>query len=236
MSLGHLQAEQAETFFTGRFVFSFHSLGIHNPLALSTLLEFRMPTKIRNGRLNHTDSFGMTTHMKLEQRMQPIQLILSDVDGVMTDGRITYDNQGIETKSFHVRDGLGIKLWQRAGHHFGILTARTSHIVKLRASELGVEILRQGVEQKYPVAMKIIASLGLTPKQVCYIGDDLADLEVMKQVGLPASVSDGAAEVRGAAKLVTKAPGGRGAIRELIETILENQKRWTDVLVDYSNS
>lgn len=179
---------------------------------------------------------GMTAQMKLEQRMQQIELILSDVDGVMTDGNITYDNQGIETKSFHVRDGLGIKLWQRAGHHFGILTARTSHIVKLRASELGVEILRQGVDQKFPVAMQIMASLGLEPEQVCYIGDDLTDLEVMNRVGLPASVSDGVAEVRSAAKLVTKATGGRGAIRELVETLLENQKRWADVLVDYSNS
>ena len=174
--------------------------------------------------------------MKLDQRMQSIELILSDVDGVMTDGLITYDNLGIETKSFHVRDGLGIKLWQRAGHHFGILTARTSHIVKLRASELGVELVRQGVDQKLPVAIQIIESLDLQPEQVCYIGDDLADLEVLNYVGLPASVSDGAAEVRAAAKLVTKSAGGRGAIRELVETILESQKRWTDVLVDYSNS
>lgn len=174
--------------------------------------------------------------MKLDQRMQSIELILSDVDGVMTDGLITYDNLGIETKSFHVRDGLGIKLWQRAGHHFGILTARTSHIVKLRASELGVELVRQGVDQKLPVAIQIIESLDLQPEQVCYIGDDLADLEVLNYVGLPASVSDGAAEVRAAAKLVTKSAGGRGAIRELVETILESQKRWADVLVDYSNS
>ncbi|MCH2177287.1 MAG: HAD-IIIA family hydrolase [Mariniblastus sp.] len=174
--------------------------------------------------------------MKLDQRMQSIELILSDVDGVMTDGLITYDNLGIETKSFHVRDGLGIKLWQRAGHHFGILTARTSHIVKLRASELGVELVRQGVDQKLPVAIQIIESLDLQPEQVCYIGDDLADLEVLNYVGLPASVSDGAAEVRAAAKLVTKSAGGRGAIRELVETILDSQKRWADVLVDYSNS
>lgn len=195
-----------------------------------------MPIKIRNGKLTRSTLIGTTAHMKLEQRMQQIELILSDVDGVMTDGNITYDNQGIETKSFHVRDGLGIKLWQRAGHHFGILTARTSHIVKLRASELGVEILRQGVDQKFPVAMQIMESLGLKPEQVCYIGDDLTDLEVMNRVGLPASVSDGVAEVRSAAKLVTKATGGRGAIRELVETLLENQKRWADVLVDYSNS
>ena len=195
-----------------------------------------MPIKIRNGKLTRSTLIGMTAHMKLEQRMQQIELILSDVDGVMTDGNITYDNQGIETKSFHVRDGLGIKLWQRAGHRFGILTARTSHIVKLRASELGIEILRQGVDQKFSVAMQIMESLGLKPEQVCYIGDDLTDLEVMNRVGLPASVSDGVAEVRSAAKLVTKATGGRGAIRELVEILLESQKRWADVLVDYSNS
>ena len=174
--------------------------------------------------------------MKLDQRMQPIRLILSDVDGVMTAGHITYDNQGIETKSFHVRDGMGIKLWQRAGHLFGILTARSSHIVKLRAAELGVEIVRQGFVDKLPAAQHIIESLNLEPEEVCYIGDDLSDLRLLTNVGLAASVADGAAEVRAAAHLVTKAPGGCGALRELIETILKSQKRWNELLADFSGS
>lgn len=172
--------------------------------------------------------------MKLEQRMQPIRLILSDVDGVLTDGGITYDNQGIETKRFNVRDGMGIKLWQRAGHQFGIITARSSHIVKLRSAELGIEIVRQGLDDKLPTAMQIIEELELKPENVCYIGDDLTDLSVISNVGLGASVSDGAKEVRDAAQLVTKTPGGHGAMRELIETILKSQKRWDEVVSYYT--
>ena len=94
--------------------------------------------------------------MKLEDRYRNIELVLSDVDGVLTDGGITFDNQGIETKEFFIRDGLGIRLWQRAGFRFGVLTARTSHIVRLRAVELGIDIVRQGFEDKLPVAQQII--------------------------------------------------------------------------------
>ena len=168
--------------------------------------------------------------------MQPIRLILSDVDGVMTSGQITYDNQGIETKSFHVRDGLGIKLWQRAGHQFGILTARSSHIVKLRAAELGVEIVRQGFSDKLPAAKHIIESLGLELSEVCYIGDDLTDLRLLSNVGLAVSVADGAGEVRQAAHLITKSAGGQGALRELIESILKSQKRWDELLAEFAGT
>ena len=168
--------------------------------------------------------------MKITQRMQPIRMILSDVDGVLTDGRITYNNQGIETKVFHVHDGMGIKLWQRAGHHFGVLTARNSHIVKLRTAEIGVEIVRQGVDDKLPAAIQIAESKDLSLSEVCYIGDDLNDLAVLQKVGLAASVADGAEEVRKSAHLVTKAGGGQGAIRELIETILKNQKRCDELI------
>ena len=174
--------------------------------------------------------------MKLDQRMQQIQLILSDVDGVLTDGGIEFDNQGIETKKFHVRDGLGIKLWKQSGLHFGIITARSSHIVKLRMTELGVDIIRQGSGDKLPVAIKIIEELGLDAEEVCYIGDDLTDLRLMQYVGLAASVSDGASEVRRAAQVTTKASGGNGAIRELVETILKSQNRWSEIVKSYSDS
>jgi len=174
--------------------------------------------------------------MKLDQRMQAIKLILSDVDGVLTDGSITYNNQGIETKTFHVRDGLGIRLWQRAGHRFGIITARSSHIVKLRASELGVEIVRQGSADKLTVATQIVSELGLDISEVCYVGDDLTDISLLNQVGLAASVADGVAEVRNLAHLVTKAAGGKAAIRELIETILKSQKRWNEVFHSYTHT
>jgi YrbI family 3-deoxy-D-manno-octulosonate 8-phosphate phosphatase len=171
--------------------------------------------------------------MKLDQRIQTIQLILSDVDGVMTSGGITYDNQGIETKTFHVRDGMGVKLWQKSGHRFGVITARSSHIVKLRMEELGVDFIRQGTEKKLAAAEQIITELKLEKENVCYIGDDLTDVELMKSVGLSASVADGAGDVRRIADYVTKSPGGAGAIRELIEMLLKSQNRWNELLQGY---
>src|SRR5207237_6208792 len=107
--------------------------------------------------------------MNLTDRCRRVELILSDVDGVLTDGGIWYDNQGVELKAFHIRDGLGIRLWQRAGFRFGILTARSSHIVKLRAGELGIDLVRQGFEDKLPAAQEMIRDCGLTPEKVCYI-------------------------------------------------------------------
>jgi 3-deoxy-D-manno-octulosonate 8-phosphate phosphatase (KDO 8-P phosphatase) len=171
--------------------------------------------------------------MNLSDACRRVELILSDVDGVLTDGGIWYDNQGIELKGFHIRDGLGIKLWQRAGFRFGLLTARTSHIVKLRASELNLELVRQGFEDKLPVALEMIRNCGLALEQVCYIGDDLTDLPVIRRVGLGVAVADAATEVRSAAAFVTELPGGRGAVRELIETILKAKSRWEDAIQRY---
>lgn len=171
--------------------------------------------------------------MKLDQRMQSIKLILSDVDGVMTSGGITYDNQGIETKTFHVRDGMGVKLWQKSGHRFGVITARSSHIVKLRMEELGVDFIRQGTENKLAAAEQIITELELEKEEVCYIGDDLTDVALMNAVGISASVADGAFDVRNCADFVTRSPGGTGAIRELIEMLLKSQKRWNELLQGY---
>jgi len=171
--------------------------------------------------------------MKLEQRCQKIELIVSDVDGVLTDGHVVFDNQGIETKLFHIRDGLGIKLWQRAGHRFGLLSGRSSHIVKVRAAELGIDLVRQGFEEKLPVFQQVIEAGGWQADQVAYIGDDLPDLPVMHRVGLAIAVADAVTEVRSAAHLVTKLPGGAGAVREAIETILKAKGRWQDLIRRY---
>lgn len=172
--------------------------------------------------------------MKLEERARGIELILSDVDGVLTDGGIVYDNQGIETKRFHVRDGLGIRLWKRAGFRFGILTARTSHIVKLRSTELDLDVVRQGFDDKLPVAREIMAQFQLAADQVCFIGDDLSDLPVLRHVGLAVAVADAADEVRAAAHLVTERLGGQGAVREGIEMILKAKNRWNDLIRKYT--
>jgi YrbI family 3-deoxy-D-manno-octulosonate 8-phosphate phosphatase len=165
---------------------------------------------------------------------EQIELILSDVDGVLTDGGILFDNQGIEIKKFHIRDGLGIRLWQRAGYRFGILTARNSHIVKIRAAELGIDIVRQGFEEKLPVLQELLRELGLSPQQTCYIGDDLTDLAVIRHVGLGVAVADAAADVRAAARHVTTLGGGHGAVRELIESLLKTKGDWEALLRRYA--
>jgi 3-deoxy-D-manno-octulosonate 8-phosphate phosphatase (KDO 8-P phosphatase) len=164
--------------------------------------------------------------IKDQEIAKPIRLILSDVDGVLTDGAIIIDNAGVESKAFHVRDGLGIKLWQRCGFHFGILTARNSQIVKLRAAELGIDIVRQGFSDKLPAAREIFAQLDVKPSEVCFIGDDLQDLPVLWEVGLPVTVCDAAEEVQQAATWITRTAGGRGAVRELIERILKAKGNW----------
>lgn len=171
--------------------------------------------------------------MTLAKSCQAIELILSDVDGVLTNGSIVFDNEGIETKRFHIRDGLGIKLWQRAGGKFGLITGRSSHIVNVRATELGINIVRQGTEQKAIALREIAGELQLSPEQICYIGDDLPDLAAVKVAGLGVAVADACQELRQAAGYVTTLPGGQGAVRETIELILKSQQRWEDLLQQY---
>lgn len=171
--------------------------------------------------------------MKLEDRCSKIELVVSDVDGVLTNGRIIFDNEGIETKEFHIRDGMGIRLWQRAGYRFGLLTARASHIVRMRAVELDIDLVRQGFEDKLPVLQQILDQQQLQAEQVCYVGDDLTDLPVLRRVGLGVAVADAVPEVRACAHLVTQLPGGHGAVRELIETLLKAKNRWDDLIRKY---
>ncbi|HIF31427.1 MAG TPA: phenylphosphate carboxylase subunit delta [Planctomycetes bacterium] len=174
--------------------------------------------------------------MKNEASGESIRLILSDVDGVLTDGGIVYDNEGVEQKRFHVRDGLGINLWQRAGHIFGILTARTSHIVQVRTAELGIHIVCQGFEDKLAKGREVIAELNLEPREVCFIGDDLPDLPLIREVGMGVAVADASPEVREVADYVTSCKGGKGAVREVVEMLLRAQQRWDDIVRPYTEA
>ena len=171
--------------------------------------------------------------MTRAKRCQAIELIVSDIDGVLTDGGITFNNEGIEIKRFHIRDGLGIKLWQWAGGKFGIITGRSSHIVNVRAAELGIDVVRQGTEQKAVALREIAAQFRLSAEQIGYIGDDLPDLAAIRFAGLGVAVADACAEVREAAAYVTQLAGGQGAVRETIELILKSQQRWDDVIQKY---
>ncbi len=128
---------------------------------------------------------------------------------------------------------MGIKLWQQAGHTFGIVTARTSHIVSVRAAELGIELVRQGFQEKLPEVKQIAEQLGLEADQIAYIGDDLTDLPAIRFVGLGVAVADACDEVCQMADHVTRAQGGEGAVRELVEQILKAQGRWDDTIARY---
>src|SRR6056297_2061776 len=147
---------------------------------------------------------------------EQIHCVISDVDGVLTDGRIVYDDKLTEIKCFHARDGLGIKLWMRSGFAFGILTARRSRIVPHRAAELGIQAVEQGFEDKWPAAQMMIGELGYTPEQTCYIGDDLPDVAVMRRVALAVAPADASRDARRAANWTTQSIGGGGAVREVL--------------------
>ena len=161
---------------------------------------------------------------------EPISCIITDVDGVMTDGRIIYDDTGRETKQFHVRDGLGIKLWMRAGYQFGILTSRTSPVVQARATELGIDHVQQGAANKLPVLQQMLDDMECDPTTVCYIGDDLPDLPAMRHVALGVAPGDAAQDVVRVADWVLGLGGGQGVLRELIERLLRAQQRWEAML------
>ena len=165
--------------------------------------------------------------------LEKITALVTYVDGVLTDGRIIYDSSGSDIKEFNVRDGAGLKYWQRVGYRAAILTGRESATVERRAGELGIEIVEQNAKQKAAAFEKILSRLGCDAKEVAYVGDDLPDLPVMRQVGFAAAVADAVPEVREAADYVTKAAGGAGAVREVVEHILKAQGRWQEILSRY---
>lgn len=173
---------------------------------------------------------GQITPADLTARCLPIELLVMDVDGVLTDGVIAFDDLGIQTKHFHVRDGVGLALWHRAGKRSAILSGRQAKAVDCRAAELRIQHVLQGLEQKGNSLRTLIGELDLSPRQVCFIGDDLPDLPALFISGLAVCPADAAPEVECAAHFITQAPGGQGAVREAIELILKAQERWTDLV------
>ena len=169
----------------------------------------------------------------VQQRAARIKLLLMDCDGVLTDGRIWLFENGEEQKGFHTRDGLGIDLWHRAGLRSGIISGRTSSAVETRARTLGMSFLVQGHENKVNAFAETLAQAGVTNGEVAYIGDDLNDVPLMMQAGLGVAVADAAFETRERAHYVTKALGGFGAVREVIELILKSQGRWDELIKAY---
>lgn len=168
---------------------------------------------------------------ELRSRLLAIEFLVLDVDGVLTDGGIVYDEAGGEQKRFHVRDGSGLLMWRHSGKKAGILTGRTSRIVERRAAELGLSPVMQGAAFKLPAYRRMLEATGFRPEQTAVIADDVPDLGLMMNAGLAVAVADAAMEVRTVAHYVTAAIGGQGAVREMIELILKAQGRW-DAIVD----
>ncbi|HTK37043.1 MAG TPA: HAD hydrolase family protein [Pyrinomonadaceae bacterium] len=153
--------------------------------------------------------------------MRNIKLLLMDCDGVLTDGRLYFSAQGEELKVFHVRDGQGLALWHQAGFQSGIISGRDAgDIIRKRAEELGIKYVYVKSSDKIADFEKIIADAGVAPDEVAFVGDDIGDLGLMERVGLAVAVADAVAEVREAADHVTKADGGHGAIREVVDLLL----------------
>jgi 3-deoxy-D-manno-octulosonate 8-phosphate phosphatase (KDO 8-P phosphatase) len=163
-------------------------------------------------------------------RFARIELLLLDVDGVLTDGRVVYTDAGQEIKAFHVRDGSGIKYWRRSGKRVAILSGRTSPVVTRRAAELNVDAVVQGADNKLLALARMLSEIGLRPDQVCAVGDDLPDLPVLTHCGLAVAVADAVPELKGSADFVTTLPGGRGAVREAIEWLMRGQGTWDATL------
>lgn len=168
----------------------------------------------------------------MNEKLKHIELLLLDVDGVLTDGRIIWDANGTETKFFNVKDGHGIKLLQRAGIQIGIITGRVSPVVDLRAKELGIEILYQGALNKLESYNDIKQRTGLSDYQIAYMGDDVIDVPVMRRVGFSAAPADALPEVLLVAEYVARANGGWGAVRELCDLLLKGRGMWQQLVAD----
>lgn len=168
----------------------------------------------------------------LRRKFARVKLLLCDVDGVLTDGTV-YMGGGVETKRFHIRDGLGLRLLQKQGVKVGWVSRRVSGATVQRAEDLQVDFLHQGDTDKITAVEQILATTGLQWDQTCFIGDDIVDLGVLRRAGVAVAVADGAAEARRVADFVTRLPGGSGAVREVVELILKAQGRWRDVVRTY---
>ena len=169
----------------------------------------------------------------MEDRLKNIQLLLLDVDGVMTDGGIIYDASGLETKCFNVRDGHGIKMLQRYGVEVGIITGRTSIVVDIRARELGISLVYQGSLKKLESYEDVKRKTGLDDSRIAYMGDDIIDVPVMRRVAFAAAPPDGIPQARAAAHYVTACGGGKGAVREVCDLILKGRGVWDEIVARY---
>ena len=167
------------------------------------------------------------------EKAKKLKLLILDVDGVLTDGKLFFDNQGNEYKSFHARDGHGIKLLRQTGVEVAVISGRKSNSVALRMKNLGIEHVYQGHENKRAAFIELIEKIGITPEQAAHVGDDLLDLPIMMRVGLAIAVSDANFAVKQRADWCTTLPGGHGAVREVCDFIMQAQGHFDEVVDAY---
>ncbi len=172
--------------------------------------------------------------MRLRERLKKIKLLILDVDGVLTDGRIIFDSNGIESKFFNVKDGHGLKLLKRAGIDTGIITGRESKVVEIRANELGIDLVIQKSHNKLESLHKIMEIKNLNYDEIAYCGDDIVDIPVMKRVGASFSVKNAVEECKKIADFVTERESGKGAVREIAEIILRLTGKWDEIFKRYT--
>jgi 3-deoxy-D-manno-octulosonate 8-phosphate phosphatase (KDO 8-P phosphatase) len=166
-------------------------------------------------------------------RSRDLRLILTDVDGVLTDGTLWFSADGAESKGFHARDGLAAKLAMAAGLELGMISGRSSDVVSRRARELGIEIVLQGIKDKKARVEQLLAERGLAWTNVAYIGDDVVDTACMNAAALSAAPADAPLDIRAQAFMITDAAGGHGAFREFVEAILRARGDWERVIAPY---
>ena len=166
-------------------------------------------------------------------KLKHTKLLLLDVDGVLTDGSIIYNDNGTETKAFNVNDGLGIRLLMQAGLKVGIVTVSTSKALHHRCTNLGISLVFDGVHEKGSILEIILKKTGLLAEEIAFVGDDLTDLPLLKKVGMPIAVADAHETVIENADMITSKKGGAGAVREVCEAILKAQGLWNKILENF---
>ena len=169
----------------------------------------------------------------IQQRARQIKLVIFDVDGVLTDGALFLGDDGQEYKAFNSKDGHGMVMLQQQGIKIGIITGRTSEVVRTRMNSLGIEHVFQGIKEKLPAYEQLKTQLGLDDSEIAYVGDDVVDLPVMTKVGLAIAVNDAHSFTRQHAHWTTASGGGRGAAREVCELIMDAQGLLQETLESY---
>jgi len=167
------------------------------------------------------------------EKLKKIKLLLLDVDGVLTDGRIIYDSKGRDSKFFDVHDGMGVYLLKKAGIKTILITAKGSRAIRPRARDMQVEAVFENISPKTAVLDEILKKYKVTTDEMCFVGDDLVDLCLMKRVGFSIAVFNACPEIKQASHYITLREGGRGAVREVAELILKAQGKWEKALKDY---